>query len=70
MTVQELIKALGEFDPEMKVVTGGFDESGYDDIAPLRKVKIFRKYEAGGHHGVYFDAEGEDGSFDALEVNF
>ncbi len=34
MTVNELIEALKAFDPSMRVVTGGFDESGYDDIRP------------------------------------
>ena len=32
MTVSELIERLKAFDPATKVVTNGFDESGYDDI--------------------------------------
>ena len=77
MTVGELIEALKAFDAAMPVVTGGFDESGYDDISPPEIVKIVKISEERSHSGMYIDAEDLryymkpfSKSFAAVHINF
>ena len=54
MKVRELIEKLKEFDFDTRVVTPGFDESGYDDVAVVKSIKIEfhdeREMSFGGRH--------------------
>jgi len=40
MTVSELIDKLQTMPQDMRVVTGGFDESEYDDVATISTVNL------------------------------
>ena len=41
MTIEELVRLLATYPPDMRVVVNGY-EDGYDDLSPeqLRRVKI------------------------------
>ncbi len=71
MTAGDLIEALKAFDPMTPVVTGGFDESGFDDVKLPRLVRIVQVNEVPSHIGMYIEAEDRVGeSFNAIEINF
>jgi len=40
MTVSELIAKLQTMPQDMRVVTGGFDESNFDDIETIETIKL------------------------------
>jgi len=51
MTVHELIKKLQEFDPNLRVVTPGFDESNLEDIETIQLVPVEFHDEQEKFHG-------------------
>ena len=51
MTVDELIKKLQEFDPNLRVVTPGFDESNLEDIETVQLVRVAFHDEQEKFHG-------------------
>lgn len=58
MTVAELIEKLKLFDPDMRVVTPGFEGFGYDDIGEPHSEKIaLNTSESGCLHGRHEDWE-------------
>lgn len=50
MIVAELIKLLQSFDPNIPVVTGGFDESCLDDISTVELRTVKFGVRSGGLH--------------------
>lgn len=50
MTVGELREILVRFDPDMRVVTGGFDEAYLDDISTVEERKVKFDLRPGGLH--------------------
>lgn len=54
MTVRELIRRLGAFDGDLRVVTPGFDESDLEDVDTVEPVRVefgdSRKKFHGGRH--------------------
>jgi len=63
MIVADLIKKLQAFDPSMRVVTPGFDESGVDDLETCELCRVLFSGPCptpSGHHGAHdFAKEGE-----------
>jgi hypothetical protein len=58
MTVEELIAKLKTFDPKTRVVTPGFDESNYDDVATVEEITLaIEPYGSGGHTGSHIATE-------------
>lgn len=54
MTVGELRELLVRFDPNMRVVTAGFDEACLDDIETVKVVNVeFDVRRSGGHVGAH-----------------
>lgn len=51
MTVGELRELLVRFDPNMRVVTGGFDEACLDDVATVEEIKVKFNVRKRGHVG-------------------
>lgn len=66
MTVQELINHLQNQPPETKVVIRGY-EDGYNDIFPLKKVKIKPRVDAYWFDGEYEDSNDAD-AIDAVDL--
>lgn len=69
MTIEELIRLLESYSPDMRVVVNGYEE-GYDDLSPeqVNVVKIeldtgTREWE--GQHGEY-EGSGDNRLSDAL----
>lgn len=52
MKVKELIKALGKYDPELKVVVDGY-EGGYNDPEELELVNMKIRPNAAWYDGKY-----------------
>ena len=50
MTVGELRELLVRFDPNMRVVTAGFDEGGVEDITTVEERKIKFDVRPNGRH--------------------
>ena len=63
MTVRELIGQLRTYPLDLRVVTPGFDEGGYDDIGVVRLIRLLPNVYGGGdtgfsyHCGPHEDAE-------------
>lgn len=58
MTVHELIEKLNTFDPSLRVVTPGFDESNLDDVETVEEIfVIFHDDHPRGHCGQHEDAQ-------------
>lgn len=59
MTVEELIEKLKSFPPQSRVVTPGFDESDYDDIATVEPIRlaIAPAGSLSNHSGRHYEAE-------------
>jgi hypothetical protein len=71
ITVSELIKMLEQFDPDLPVVTAGFDESGVDYIDAPELVEIVIGYGPAGHTGQHKLAkDGDRNSVPAVWINF
>lgn len=51
MTVSDLIQKLQAFDGGLRVVTRGFDESGFEDIETVRDISIEFHDENAQFHG-------------------
>lgn len=51
MTINELIEKLKAFPPDMRVMTPGFDESGYSDIGEPEVLEIALDAYSGNHCG-------------------
>lgn len=52
MIVSELIEALAQMPHDARVVTGGFDEAGVDDVAPPQIMRVrFDVHSEGAHVG-------------------
>lgn len=68
MTVAELVARLQAFPADAAVVTPGFDESCYDDVATVEEVRIRRDVRKQGHCGCH--DEGGPGDELAVLVNF
>lgn len=57
MTVEELIKALGDFDPKTKVLVEAQD-TGYHDVGSLELISVvFNAQEDSGWEGPHLDAD-------------
>lgn len=78
MTVAELIAKLSVFPADMLVVVSGFDESGFDNVDTIEKVRIFDT-TISGHHSGQYEEDSEYGrraypnrgdGFEALHINF
>lgn len=69
MTVQELIQKLSSFDPELRCVTGGFDEAGVDDVSTVEIRKILFNVRDWRHSHIGEHELGEDG-VDAVWIDF
>lgn len=58
MTIAELIEALKQHDPNMRVLVKGFDESGYDDPGlPLETVEVVQTSTEAAHFGMYEETQ-------------
>jgi hypothetical protein len=66
MKVNELIKMLEQYPPEMTVVVRGY-EDGYDDVQEIRSVTIKHDPEAKWYNGQYTLSD-DQGSFDAIQL--
>jgi hypothetical protein len=54
MTVQRLMTELEQFDPNLRVVTPGFDESDYDDVQTVEPIRLqFSDETESGHCGIH-----------------
>lgn len=51
MRVKDLIKKLEGFDPTLRVVTPGFDESDLEDVETVELVKVIFHDEREKFHG-------------------
>ena len=51
MKVKELIEKLKGFDPNLRVVTAGFDESDLEDVETVELVKVVFHDEKEKFHG-------------------
>lgn len=51
MKVRELIRELGRLDPELRVVTPGFDETDLEDVETVRHVNVEFHDEQKKFHG-------------------
>ena len=51
MTIKELIQNLNRFDPNLRVVTPGFDESNLEDIDTVGLVRVAFHDEKQKFHG-------------------
>ena len=69
MTVGELIQALSRFNPNLRCVTGGFDEAGVSDISTVRNCKILFDARDCRHSHIGEHEESEDG-VDAVWIDF
>lgn len=68
MTVGELREILVRYDPNMRVVTAGFDEACIDDISRVEEITVkFDVRKSGGHVGAH--EESSDG-VPALLIDF
>jgi hypothetical protein len=77
MTVAELIERLKTFPPDMRVMTPGFDESGYDyvkDIDQLEVVQVNDGKQTGGQFektGSLHHSDRADGApLSVIVINF
>lgn len=73
MTVDDLITQLRQFDPTLRVVVAGFDESGFDDPVEARLIHIAQVNDGGLHCGKYESAPAKEAigpSFDAVVIDF
>ena len=51
MNVRDLIEELSEFDPNLRVVTGGFDEYNLDDVETVKLISVeFNAREKTAHY--------------------
>lgn len=51
MNVKELIESLKAFDPDLRVVTPGFDESDLEDVETVQLVNVIFQDEKEKFHG-------------------
>ncbi len=66
MTAKELIAALNELPPEIKIVVRGY-EDGYNNILELKPVKIKHNANAEWYYGEYTGRDSPD-AIDAFEL--
>lgn len=66
MKISELVEYLKAFDPDLPVVVGGFDETGFDDPSPPQVVRLRQENDGGLHRGKYADGD----EFDAVVIDF
>ena len=61
MKVKDLIIELGKYDSNLRVVTAGFDETGYEDIDRVELIKVKfndnREKFHGGRHKISDNGE-------------
>ncbi len=75
MTVEGLIDKLKHFDPNMRVVTPGFDEDNLEDVDTVDEVwVVFHDDRPCGHYGRHEElwrkrTQGEKG-IKAVKINF
>ena len=68
MTVKELIIKLQAFDPNLRVVTPGFDESNLEDIETIQLVRVeFHDEQEKFHGGRHKESES---GVDAVKVDW
>jgi hypothetical protein len=60
MTARELIKALGKFPPETRVVVAGY-EAGYNDISKIDEIRLQPDANAEWWYGQHDKAEDDAG---------
>ena len=63
MTVKELVKLLGKYPDDLRVVVNGY-EDGYDDLSPerisVRKIQLDTQiHDWEGQHSDFYDSEKE-----------
>jgi hypothetical protein len=58
MNIRELISELQKYDPEMRVVTSGY-EGGYNDLGEFQEVKINLNVNNEWYYGRHDNAYGE-----------
>lgn len=72
MTAAELIAILAAYPPQLKVVTPGFDEFGYSDLATVEQVGL-REARETSVGPLYFEPSAlmeEAADFQAVMLNF
>lgn len=66
MTVKQLIEKLGEYDPEMPVMSNGY-EGGLNDIDSFEKRDVVLNYHEAWYYGKHESVDGIHGEGDALK---
>ena len=69
MTIQELIRLLRRYPPDLRVVVDGY-EDGYDDLSPERIVPVKIALNTGQHRweGKHGDPDGPTDGADMVEA--
>jgi hypothetical protein len=69
-TVGSLIEKLRQFDATMRVVVGGYDECGFDNVETVETIIIKPYKRANGFCGEFYEAAQGEGAETAVLINF